>query len=194
MSFITMLKKYLLLAVIAFTLISSCKTETPVIPEPVQETPPPSPALNTTITYGIEPEKFIKDNYGYIGIKYYTRDEEKEKIKNRLEKKHAAAEDFEKAYRKIPEYGYIVLHIGRQDLMHANTKWYSCSVKRDNIPVFDYKGQEGIPNIKGEDGNWWNIVKLPLRREIESSLSAVITDHKTGNSYSFKVNRIETVQ
>ena len=194
MSFTKMLRKYLLPAVLVFTLFSACKTETPVITEPVQKQEPKTIPLNIKISYGIEPEKFIKDNYGYIGIKYYTYDQEKEKIKNRLEKKHAGAADFEKAYKKIPEFGYIVLHIGRQELMHANTKWYSCSVKKGNIPVFDYKGREGIPNIKGEDGNWWNIVKLPLRREIENSLSAVITDHKTGNSYSFKVNRIETVQ
>ena len=193
MSFAEIPNRYLLLPVIVFILITACKTETPVTPEP-KKADPPVPAQNVVISYSIEPENFIKDSYGYIGIKYYTYDQEKEKIKKRLEKKNAGTEDFEKAYKKIPEFGYIVLHIGRQELMHANTKWYSCSVKRDSIPVFEYKGREGIPNIKGEDGNWWNIIRLPLRQEIGNSLSAVIADHKTGNSYSFKVNRVETLQ
>ncbi len=77
--------------------------------------------------------------------------------------------------------------------MHANTKNYSGTIKKDNNVIYTYKGREGIPNIKGQDGNWWNIVKLPLRRDIENSLSVVLSDNKTGNTYDFKINRHETV-
>ncbi len=173
-------------------LMTGCKTETTAVHEPVPEKPFQAPEVK--ISYSIEPEELIRDNYGYIGIKYLTHEMEKEKISILLSKKNASREDFEKAYKRIPEYGYIVLSIGRQDLMHANTKWYSCTVKKNGNTVFDYRGKEGIPNIKGRDGNWWNIVKLPVNNEIDSELTVYIKDIKTDKSYSFKVMRIETRQ
>ena len=184
--------RFFILIILFSVFLFGCKTETPAA-VPVSKPALPAPEKNTEISFIIEPEDFHKDKYGYMGIKYISHDQEKEKIKNRLEKKNAAAEDFEKAYKRIPEYGYIVLHIGRQDLMHANTKNYSGTVKKDNTIIYTYKGREGIPNIKGEDGNWWNIVKLPLRRDIETLLTVVLNDNKTGSSYSFAIKRVETV-
>ncbi len=181
----------ILLPLILFIILSGCQTEKQALTAavPVKKL---QPEIKTEISYSIEPEKFIRDNYGYIGIKYLTHEEEKEKVRKRLEKNNASPVDFEKAYKRIPEFGYIVLHIGRQELMHANTKWYSCSVKKEGTTVLTYKGREGIPNIKGRDGNWWNIVKLPVRNDIITPLSVEITDNKKGSSYNFKINRIET--
>jgi len=173
--------------------ISGCKSEIPVI---IQEK---SPATTLTVekikvSYNVEPEKYIKDSFGYIGVEYLTNKQEKEKIKNRLDKKKALEKDYEKAYSRVPEFGNIVLHIGRKDLMHANTKWYSYSLKKRDKLLLNLKGKEGIPNIRGRDGNWWNIVKLPVRENIEDTLSVKIRDNKTANFYSFKVHRVETVK
>jgi hypothetical protein len=174
-------------------ILSGCKSESPVI---VQEkhTPPPLAVEKIEVSYNVEPEKYSIDSFGYIGVEYFTNKQEKEKIKNRLDKKKALQEDYEKAYSRVPEFGNIVLHIGRKDLMHANTKWYSYSVRKGDKILLNLKGKEGIPNIRGKDGNWWNILKLPVRENIEDTLSVKIRDNKTANFYSFKVLRVETVK
>lgn len=176
------------LAVIFMSVSTGCSTDKPVQTETVREINPPSPpAPPAVVIYKVIPEKFIRDIYGYIGIRYYTYEQEKEKIKIRLDKKNSGKEDYDKAYKRIPEFGNVTLHIGRKDLMHANTKWYNFSVKKGDICLIKLRGREGIPNIKGEDGNWWNIVKLPLTEEIPEELSVEIEDTKTGGIYKFRL-------
>ena len=46
-----------------------------------------------------------------------------------------------------------MVKIGRRDLMHANTRWYDYVVTREGKAIIDREGAEGIPNIKGRDGN-----------------------------------------
>jgi hypothetical protein len=173
--------------------ISGCKTNTPII---IQEKPqiPPLAKEKIEVFYNVEPEKYITDNFGYIGVEYFTNKQEKEKIKNRLDKKKALQKDYEKAYSRVPEFGNIVLHIGRKDLMHANTKCYSYSVRKGEKVLLNLNGKEGIPNIRGRDGNWWNILKLPVRENIKDTLSVVINDNKTSKIYNFKVLRVESIK
>lgn len=154
--------------------------------------PKPSAKIIIDITYKVEPEDFITDSYGYIGVKYLSYNDEKDRIKEKFTKKNTAPGKFEKAYQKIPPYGYIAIHIGRQNLMHANTKWYNYSVKKGTKTVIKSKGREGIPNIKGIDGNWWNIIKLPMEQDITETISINVSDTKTGKLYNFKIKRIET--
>lgn len=180
--------------------LSGCESERPIIigerPIIIGEKSPSNPPTvkKTEVTYSVEPGKYIKDSFGYIGVEYFTTKQEKEKIKIRLDKKKAPMSDYEKAYNRVPEFGNIVLHIGRKDLMHANTKWYSYSLKQGDKLLLNLKGKEGIPNIRGRDGNWWNIVKLPVRENIEDTLSVEIIDNKTADFYNFKVLRVETVK
>ena len=172
--------------------ISGCKTEKPALLIQKAIAPEP-PKKEVVISFITNPKDFIKDNFGYTGIEYFTKEQVIEKIKTRLEKKNAPAEDYTKTYKKVPDFGNIILHIGRQDLMHANTKWYTCTVKNGKETHLSWKGKEGIPNIKGRDGNWWNTVKLPVKKEIADKLYITVKDNKTGDIYSFRILKIETV-
>ncbi len=169
---------------------SGCRTDAPplIVEKETEE------IQQTVITYKVEPEDFIRDSSGYTGIEYLTREEAVKKIRLRLEKNKASLSDYEKACSKVPEFGNIILHIGRQELMHANTRWYIYTVKKGDEYIINRRGEEGIPNIKGRDGNWWNLISLPVNEEITDKLAVYIKDNKTGKIYSFVVRRFETLQ
>lgn len=160
-------------------------------PSPPPETPPPEPEKEVRITYPILPQERFDDTYGYIGIDYLTKPEVLEKIKTRLDRRDANPDDYQKAYDKVPEGGHLILKIGRYDLMHANTRWYTYLVIRDGEPIIDREGEEGIPNIKGRDGLWWNEVIVPLKRPVEDRIGVRIADTNKNLSYEFEVVRLE---
>lgn len=153
--------------------------------------PPPEPEREIRITYPILPQERFDDSYGYIGIDYLTRPVVLEKIKARLDRRDANPDEYQKAYDKVPEGGHLILKIGRLDLMHANTRWYSYVVTREGEPIINREGEEGIPNIKGRDGFWWNEVIVPLKRPVEDRIGVRITDTNKNLSYHFEVVRLE---
>ncbi|MBT3273049.1 MAG: hypothetical protein HN368_07855 [Spirochaetales bacterium] len=164
----------------------------PPKPEP-KPAPEPEPVRTVLISYPIEPRERFNDNWGYIGLEYLTQDEVKEKIKTRLDKREADPEDYQREYAKISEGGEVLIHIGRQDLMHANTLWYSYSVANGAKTLISRKGNEGIPNIKGRDGNWWNTLTVSLDQPIADYINVTVTDSKSEQTYEFKVIRTEQV-
>lgn len=166
-----------------------------LVPAPPAPPPPPEPVpepkKEVRISYPILPQGRFDDLYGYIGLEYLTRSQVLDKIKNRLDKRDADAADYEKAYSKVPEGGHLILNIGRQDLMHANTRWYAYTVTSNGNTSIDKKGAEGIPNIKGRDGNWWNVLEIPLKQPIEDSIQVSVTDMNKNLVYNFEVLRLE---
>ena len=165
----------------------------PPPPPPPPPEPEPEPAKVVEISYPILPQERVDDDYGYIALEYLTRGEVLEKIKARLDKREADADDYEREYAKVPEGGHLLIHIGRQDLMHANTLWYGFEISTGTKILVKSGGKEGIPNIKGRDGNWWNIVTVPLKHPIDESISVLIYDEKIEATYEFSVTRVETV-
>ncbi|MCP5514409.1 MAG: hypothetical protein H7A26_02970 [Spirochaetales bacterium] len=173
------------LAVILLIISSGCKTQ-PVLKEK-ELPPPPEEKIEAVITYRVEPSKFHTDEYGYTGAGYLTRDQQWEKIKTALDKKNASADLIKKENSKLPKTGTITIHIGRLELMHADTVWYTIAGKEKNKTIFTIKGKEGVPNIKGRDGNWWNTIEIPLHEEISSRIDITVTDRKTGREYNFSI-------
>ena len=166
------------------------KATPPSEPEPepvivVLETPP------VTVTYPISPPIEYKDQFGYVGLEYLTQDQVIETTVAKLKKNGSDSERIDTATQKIPSGGHLLVHLGRQDLMHANTKWYSFQILRGDKVVFEKSGEEGIPNVKGKDGNWWNVITLPLREEIDDSINIQIRDNHIDLIYDFTVSRIE---
>ncbi|MBN1686342.1 MAG: hypothetical protein JW852_06780 [Spirochaetales bacterium] len=159
--------------------------------------PPPSPAEPepkiTRISYSILPQDRYNDGYGYIGLEYLTRPQVLEKIKERLDTRNADADQYQKEYDKVPPGGHLVVHIGRNDLMHANTRWYAYTVIENGEVILARKGAEGIPNIKGRDGNWWNEVTIPLKAPIDDSIQVRVADTKQNLLYEFAVARLEEI-
>ena len=166
----------------------------PVPPPPLPPPPcKPEPEKVIRISYPILPQDRYDDDFGYIGIEYLTREEVLDKIKVRLDKRNADSDDYDREYAKVPDGGHLIVNIGRGDLMHANTRWYSYTVLKDGETRIDRKGVEGIPNIKGRDGNWWNVVTVPLKFLIEESIEVCISDTKENLVYTFSVSRFEEV-
>jgi hypothetical protein len=153
--------------------------------------PPPEPKKEIHISYPVLPQGRFDDVYGYIGLEYLTKPEVIDRIKNRLDKRDADSSEYEEAFSKVPDGGHLILNIGRQDLMHANTRWYTYTVTRDGKTVIDRKGEEGIPNIKGRDGNWWNVLEIPLKQPIEDRIQVRVTDMNKNLMYDFEVLRVE---
>jgi len=167
----------------------TAKVLVPAPPAPLP--PPPEPKKETRISYPVLPRERFDDVYGYIGLTYLTRPEVLDQIKTRLDKRNADAAEYEKASSKVPDGGHLILNIGRKDLMHANTRWYAYAVIRDGKAVIDRKGAEGIPNIKGRDGNWWNVLEIPLKQPIDDRIEVRVTDMNKSLVYDFEVLRLE---
>lgn len=171
---------------------SGCRSASPL---PAKETSPEEKPLrhDTIVTFRVDPQEFFRDNNGYTGLEYRTFDELWQKKKQILDSRNSPEEDYKKAARSVPGFGSVTIHIGRQDLMHANTRWYSYSVSRQGKIIFSRNGEEGIPNVKGRDGNWWNIIEIALPEEIKDSIEVKVTDKKTAKDYLFSVTREENV-
>ena len=155
------------------------------------------PEKKTVISYSVEPSSPYRDSSGYTGLEYITREQEWSEIKSTLDKKASSPDEHERALQRVSPHGKLRIRIGRYDLMHANTRWYSyrgydMKPSGGEKPFFSVQGREGIPNVKGRDGNWWNVVEIPLTREIESSINVIITDSKAGKDFFFTVTRHET--
>ncbi|MCL2294207.1 MAG: hypothetical protein FWC36_05010 [Spirochaetes bacterium] len=158
----------------------------------VTATPPPNIAENqSNVKFYINPSNFYNDEFGFIGIKYHTKEEIWERRKKILEERNASPEEHRKVQNAIPKGGIISVHIGRRDLMHANTRYYTFRGNKNNRTVFAVNGREGIPNIRGRDGNWWSIVEIPLNEDIESVIDVIVTDRRTNKDYNFKIIRSE---
>ena len=161
-------------------------------PEPALE-PAPEPTPEIVITFEVAPEAEMRDDFGYLRIEYLTNEEARESVSKALVKRQASQASLDRAVAEVPAGGQIRVHIGRQDLMHANTRWYSYSMSIGSETLLEKGGEEGIPNVRGRDGNWWNTVELPVDDPIFEPLDLSILDSKAGIEYDFTITRVETI-
>ncbi len=84
----------------------------------------------------------------------------------------------------------LTVHLGRQDLDHANTSWYTFTVAEGASTLFRRDGEEGIPNIKGPDGNWWSDVSLVLPHPVSREIRVTVQDRKIDVEYAFTLWKI----
>ncbi len=90
--------------------------------------------------------------------------------------------------------GRLTVHLGRQDLDHANTAWYTFTVTEGRSTLLSVSGEEGIPNIKGPDGNWWSDVDLDLPRPVSAEIRVTVYDGKLDLAYDFTLRKILRVE
>lgn len=171
-----------------------------LVPRPPPPPPPPQEPITlpkaeliVKTSYPVNPIERFTDAFGYIGLEYLTKGEAEDRAKARLSRRGVGPDELEKVLAKIPDGGHLLVHIGRQDLLHANTLLYSYIVMSGDKMIISRKGRDGIPNIKGRDGNWWNVVTIPLDNPIDESISVRITDTKIEKTYEFSVDRTEQV-
>lgn len=160
-------------------------------PPPVVVEEPSEPETITIVTFPIEPTDEIRDKYGYMRIEYLTHEQAVERVTSRLAKRGSDEETIAVAIEEVPAGGQILVHIGRQDLMHANTRWYRYLLSAAGVPLLERTGREGIPNVKGRDGNWWNVVELPVEAPIEDQVALSVGDTRAGMAYEYTIRRHE---
>lgn len=165
----------------------------PPPPPPPEPEPAPEPEHKIVITFEVAPEAEMRDDFGYLRIEYLTNEEARESVSQSLEKRRASQVSVERAIAEVPAGGKIRVHIGRQDLMHANTRWYSYSMSIGSETLLEKGGVEGIPNVRGRDGNWWNTVELPVDDPIFEPLDLSVLDSRADVEYAFTITRVETI-
>jgi hypothetical protein len=139
---------------------AGCTTARPAPPEA------PAPAVRQPAikSWEVTPAEGYVDSYGYLRLEFLPP-----------------------GAPGLPAGGRLVLHLGRQSLSHANTAWYTVRVTEGTVVLLDVAGEEGIPNIKGPDGNWWKDIDLDLPRPFMHPLTVTVNDAKTGIPYAFTV-------
>ena len=125
---------------------------------------------------------------------YFPYEEAVEQITSRLEKRNARDWEINREVEKIEPGGIIRLYIGRQELMHADTKWYRYRLETPEKIVYERQGEEAIPNIKGRDGNWWNVVNLPVMTIVDERVDLTVSDSRGEVEYRYSIVRHEQVE
>jgi hypothetical protein len=158
----------LFFAVTAITVSCSTVPTVPVTPPPPEKSAEEKAVVKEVVSWELSPAEGFADGYGYVTMEYMPPDGEPSR----------------------PAGGRITIHLGRRGLEHANTAWYGFTVVEGSTTLLGFAGREGIPNVKGPDGNWWNDVALDLPAPISREISVTVEDRKIGASYVFTVRRL----
>ena len=143
------------------------KTAFPEPPAPVIEEEKPLPRTPEAeepreLVYTVEPNSRVEDTLGYMEVEYIE-----------------AAED---------EKPRIVVSLGRRDIEHADTEWYTFSFVIDGRR-YTFEGRHSVPFVRGKDGLWWNEAEVRLPFTFAEELSVAVTDRYARRDYRFRVQR-----
>jgi hypothetical protein len=155
------LLRVILVSLAATVAAAACTT---VRPAPPTATAPAVQRQPTVESWEISPAEGYQDGYGYVRLEFLPP-----------------------GAPGLPAGGRLVVHLGRQRLEHANTIWYSFRVTEGIVELLSMDGPEGIPNIKGPDGNWWTDVDLDLPGAFSRPLLVTVNDARAGMTYTFTV-------
>jgi hypothetical protein len=103
----------------------------------------------------------------------------------------APPDELREAQSMIPVGGRLTVHLGYRSLLDANTVWYSFEISEGSRVRLRLDGEEGIPNIKGPDGYWWNDVDLDLLQPVTGEIRVVVSDKRSRAAYAFSLRRLE---
>lgn len=106
----------------------------------------------------------------------------------------AAPDELRDEQSVIPAGGRLTVHLGYRNLLDANTVWYSFEITEGSRVRLRLDGEEGIPNIKGPDGYWWNDVELDLLQPVTSEIRVVVSDKRSRAAYAFSLRRLERIE
>jgi hypothetical protein len=151
-----------LVLVLAALVVASC---TGVPGKPPAPPPPPAPLAPVPVPV-VDPADGYTDELGYVRLEYRAADARS---------------------TTDPAPARIVVHIGRRALLDANTAWYTVVVSEEAKELLRVAGEEGIPNVKGPDGNWWSEIPLDLPRPPARQTEVRVDDTRSGRSYLFTI-------
>jgi hypothetical protein len=146
--------------------------QAPLMAEPQQQT------REITTGWQISPAAGYADSFGYMILDYAPPEKLREAPAARAGR------------GSIPAGGRLTIRMGRLNIAHANTIWYAIEVSEGSRSLVRLKGEDGIPNVRGQDGNWWNDLDIDLSEPVAREIRVTVEDAKIGASYIFTLRRL----
>lgn len=143
--------------------------------------PPAPPPLQEVVTWEITPAEGYQDEQSYVTLEYAS-----------LEALEAAAAGEPDA--PVPAGGRLTVHLGYRILEDANTAWFRFEVAEGPQTLLRLNGEQGVPNVKGLDGYWWNDVMLDLAAPITEEARVRIHNKKNEVDYVFALRKLASRQ
>lgn len=135
--------------------------------------------------YTIIPEKSTPTS-----IEYEDYETLKRKSKDKLDLLMVRPEEYEEAYNKIPQGGWIVIRITGFDIESVNPENFTYIVKKGDREILrvngDYRG-DAIPDGCRAPVSWTNHDIIPLNEPITDSLDFYIIDNISSTRNDFKI-------
>jgi hypothetical protein len=171
----------------------SCST-VPVPPPLPEVRAEEKPAVQEAISWTVSPAEGYVDEYGFVTLDFTPPGRaDSADVPDRAPPGRADSADVPDRAppgRAEGDGGRLTVHLGRRSMAHANSAWYSIRVQEGGDVLLDFTGKEGIPNVKGPDGNWWNDVLIDLAAPFTREIIVTVMDARTGASYRFTVRRV----
>jgi len=157
----------LLCALVPCLTVLSCSSAPPPAPSP--------PRTQELVVWEISPAEGFRDERSYVTLEYCPP----QRLRQSAEAQRG----------QVPVGGRLTVHLGYRSLADANTIWFRFEAAEGSRDLCRVKGEEGIPNVKGLDGYWWNDVELDLPEPVGSEARVVIHNAKYDLDYVFIVRR-----
>jgi hypothetical protein len=154
---------------------------------------PPVPERQTqeaVISWEISPAQGYADKFGYVSLDFTPPERLREILSAGTGQADSPGGVQPGNKTTFPAGGRLTVHLGRQGLDHANTVWYSFTVTEGSTTLLSVAGEEGIPNVKGPDNNWWNDVDLDLLKPVFREIRVTVEDRKIDASYAFTLRKL----
>ena len=131
----------------------SCATAP--VPPPPQERAEELPAVKEVSSWTVTPAEGYEDEFGFVTLDFAPPGRaDSSDVPGGAPPGRAETAD--------APGGRLTVHLGRRSMAHADSAWYAIRVREGGDVLLDFAGKEGIPNVKGPDGNWWNDVIIDL--------------------------------
>jgi hypothetical protein len=149
--------------------------------------PMPQPR-EVVVDWEVTPADGYEDQLGFVRMDFAPPDELREALAARAGPENPNQHEEQPV---IPAGGRLTVHLGYRNLLDANTVWYSFEITEGSRIRLRLDGEEGIPNVKGPDGYWWNDVDLDLLQPVTGGIRVVVSDKRSRAAYTFSLRRLE---
>ena len=144
---------------------------------------PPPPKVREVVTWEILPADGYQDEKSYVTLEYAPP-----------ETLRASAAELPEGQPAAPAGGRLTVHLGYRNLGDANTAWFRFEAAEGARVLVRFDGEQGVPNVKGLDGYWWNDVQLDLPEPVVAEARVAVHNRKYAVDYIFSLRRAVDLQ
>jgi len=140
---------------------------------------PPPPQVREVVTWQISPADGYQDEKSYVTLEYAPP-----------ETLRASAEELPYGQPAALAGGRLTVHLGYRNLADANTAWFRFEATEGARVLVRFDGEQGVPNVKGLDGYWWNDVQLDLQAPVAAEARVAVHNRKYAVDYIFRLRKL----